>query len=242
MGFKSSALMFIFLAMLGADPTKGQTSQSETKAASTEQVQRVHSNLHHSGLSGQIPEMLSQTAADIQLRAGGAPVMRIELDPANELGNVACESDLVVVGRTGQGVSHMTADKGFIYTDWSFAVESILKNNVKAPVQPGSQIVVTRPGGQLLINGRKVSAELEHFRSFGQDDDLLLYLRFIPQTRAYRMAEPDGFAFADSKTTGFGKRPLRPEFAGLDKDKMIDQVKAAVAASGANSHCGGNNQ
>jgi hypothetical protein len=186
--------------------------------------------------------MLSQTSGDVELRTGRAPVMTIEMDAPNELANLACGSDLVVVGRTGAGVSHITADQGYVYTDWSFTVENVLKDNSKAPVRVGSQIVVTRPGGSLAVNGRKVSANPHEFRNFNQGEQLLLYLRFIPQTGAYLLTGPFGFAFVNGKTTGFGKAPLRSEFEANDQAKMVDQVKASVVMSGSNPHCGGNNQ
>jgi hypothetical protein len=234
--------LFILVMMLGSAPTEQQSSPSRITASSPDQIQSVHSKLHHQGLSGQIPEMLSQTTGDIELKTGRAPALTVEMDSANELANRACESDLIVVGITGKSTSHATADQGYIYTDWKFTVENVLKNNSKAPAKQGSQIVVTRPGGTLLINGRTVSAKREDFRNFGEGEELLLYLRFVPQTGAYLMSGPTGFVFGNGQTAGFGKRPLRPEFEAIDKTKMIDQVKASIATAGANPHCGGNNQ
>jgi len=50
------------------------------------------------------------------------------------------------------------ADKDFLYTDWNFTVEEVMKTNGNSPVYRGATILVTRPGGKLQVNGRTVYA------------------------------------------------------------------------------------
>lgn len=117
---------------------------------------------------------------------------RVTLDPLNELATLMCDSDLVVVGTAGTATTHMTADKDFLYSDWGFRVEELLKNNPKAPVTAGASIIVTRPAGKLQINGRMIYAICSDFQDFGTGNQHLLFLRFVPETGAYAMGGQPG--------------------------------------------------
>src|SRR5260370_7595009 len=102
----------------------------------------------------------------------------------DELGMLASESDLVVLGKTVKGTSHLNADKDFLYTDWNFTVGEVLKNNAGAAIQAGATILVTRPGGKLQVNEHTVYASCADFLNFATDHHYFLYLPFVPQPAA----------------------------------------------------------
>lgn len=176
---------------------QSNNSPQNNKALTPEEVAKKHGNLFNAGPPGQIQEQLAHTKGDVRLLSTISPEMGIDMPMEWKFANLACQNDLVVVAKASSGSSHPTANQGYIYTDWQFGVEEVLRDNSKAPVRAGATIVVTRPGGVLEIGGRKVYAKLDHFRDFVPNEKLLLYLRFVPETGAYSMFEPNYFGISD---------------------------------------------
>lgn len=81
--------------------------------------------------------------------------------------------------------SDLTAKETFIFTDYTLLVEGVLKNNPAAELNPGDSIIVTRPGGTLILDGRKVKAVDGDYPPLRMAGRYLLFLRFISQTGAY---------------------------------------------------------
>jgi hypothetical protein len=144
---------------------------------------------------------------------------------------LAADSDLVVLGKTGTGTAHMTAEKDFLYTDWDFTVEEVLKNNATSAVHSGATIIVTRPGGKLQVSGRIVYATCGDFLDFAPGQEYLVYLRFLPETGAYAVSGGGG-AFAVSPTTKRLDPFNYPEWKTSDKDTLLKTARDGVAISG----------
>lgn len=75
-------------------------------------------------------------------------------------------ADAVVIGVAKSGVSGLTANEEFIYSDWQFEIEEILKDNPSSPLAIFSHVTVTRPGGTLTIHGKQVHARHTNFLPF----------------------------------------------------------------------------
>jgi|HubBroStandDraft_6_1064221.scaffolds.fasta_scaffold246519_1 hypothetical protein len=60
---------------------------------------------------------------------------------------MTCYADLVVSGTAASRESHRTARKTFLYTDWKFIVEQVLKQNTAASVASGDIITLRDPAG-----------------------------------------------------------------------------------------------
>ena len=174
-------------------------SCAQTTKLTPEQIAEIHGKLFHAGMAGQLQERLAHTKGDVTLMPEGrSSEIGIDLPLAWQLQHLACESDLVIIAKAGTGTSHPTFDQGFIYTDWQFSVRQIVKDNLKAPLHVDDVVIVTRPGGTLEIDGRKISAKLNDFRDFVPGETLLLYLKFVPATGAYAMARSNYFPVSDS--------------------------------------------
>jgi hypothetical protein len=106
-------------------------------------------------------------------------------------------NDLVVVAKTGKGKSHPTVDQGYLYSDWQFTVDQVIKDKSTALVKAGNAVIVTRPGGVLEIAGRKFYAQPKDFRDFVPGEELLLYLKFVKETGAYSLHQPTYFAVSE---------------------------------------------
>jgi len=151
--------------------------------------------------------------------------------PVDELGMLAAQSDLVVLGKTGAGTAHMTADKDFLYTDWNFRVEEVLKSNANSPVYSGATILVTRPGGKLQVSGRTVYATCGDFLDFAAGQEYLLYLRFVPETGAYAIGGGWG-AFEVSPSATKRLDPFNYPERKTDKDTLLKTARDGAAISG----------
>lgn len=183
--------------------TQSTNSSQVSKPLTPEQVAAVHGKLFRAGTPGQIQQQLAATKGDVVLRPFGmSSEIGFELPLGAKLLTLTCQSDLAIVAKAGPSLSHPTADQGFVYTDWQFTVEEVLKDNPKAPIPGSATIVVTRPGGVLEINGRKVQAKLAHFRDFVQGEELLLYLQYVPETGAYSISQPNYFGISDEVLKG----------------------------------------
>lgn len=196
-------------------------SLSQTKAMTPEQAEKMHAKLIQVGSPGQIQEQLAHTQGDVHLRTGTAHEQGIGLPMAWQLANLSCQSDLVIVGKAIQGISYPTADQGYIYTEWKFAIEQVLQPNPKSSARAGTTVSVIRPGGMIEFDGRKVYAELDYFPDFKPGQHLLLYVRFIPQTGAYSLRQPNVFPVSDNN---------------------LQLAHAGVKSAAADSHCGESHQ
>jgi len=202
-----------------------------------DQVEKVHSRLSHKGGAvGEIPEMLSKTTGDVHVRCVLGVVQRVLVEPpptpVEELGMLAAESDLVVLGKIGTGTSHMTADKDFLYTDWNFTVEEVMKTNGNSPVYPGATILVTRTGGKLQVNGRTVYATCEDFLDFATGQEYLLYLRYVPETGAYASGGWGAFAFSPVTRRLDPYNFPESEWKTSDREALLKTARDGVATSG----------
>ena len=124
--------------------------------------------------------------------------------PEEYLGELARESDAIIQGAVDKKVSQITEDEAFIFTDYDVVVTEILKDNAAAPLELGKPIVVTRPGGKIVMNEIVVKASDEVFQPLPLNHDVLLFLKFIPETGAYKAAQPEG----SFELNGSSIRPL----------------------------------
>ena len=101
---------------------------------------------------------------------------------------LACLADAVVVGRTDVWLHHIAASHTYIYTDYDFVVDKVIKNNERSPLGPQNHIVITRPGGSLpLGTGRLkwVNVQPPEYPHLQANTAYLLFLRYIPETGGY---------------------------------------------------------
>src|SRR5215471_1379726 len=112
--------------------------------------------------------------------------------PENYFGKLSRESDSVVRGRVVRKTSQITEDDAFIFTDYDVEIAEILKNNSATPLSRGAIITVTRPGGKVVLDGTIVKAADLAFSPLPANHDLLLFLKFVPETGAYQTTHATG--------------------------------------------------
>src|SRR5216683_6320161 len=123
----SSLLSLFLLTFPFAASSQGQGAKLQP-----DQVEKVHSRLFHKGPVGQIPDMLSRGTGDIYVPCVVPVWQKVKVPFLDELAMLASKSDLIVLAKAETGATHMNADKDFLYADWNFVVEEVLKGNPKA--------------------------------------------------------------------------------------------------------------
>lgn len=102
------------------------------------------------------------------------------------LQELSCESNAVVVGTVKSKASQINDDGTFLFTDYGFIVEDILKNNAVAPINTINDITITRTGGAVKLNGHTVRAIDYREVPLVEGEHYLLFLKFVPETGAYK--------------------------------------------------------
>ena len=196
--------------------------------------QRVHSRLFggHALFAG---KTLLQRAGEaipnsdvIGLVAAPGQDVRDKVDtPAEVIEELSNASDAIILGVVVGKASQITDDGSFLFTDYSISVREAMKTP-EAALGVGSTITVTHPGGKVLVKGVIVEALDQNSLPLPSNgNELLLFLKYIPETGAYQLAEYRG-AF---EMTGKGVHPLTD--IGWDRTIDMDEptlVKAARSA------------
>src|SRR6185437_462423 len=183
------SVIFVAAALVAGIGLSGHSQQSGTTNAAQKKEQ-IESHLFTGRMSQTIPERLAKTTGNLFLREDSLtepPVGPLNPPPypPYQLVGMACTSDAVVVGTALSRDSHLTADQTFLYSDWAFTANEVLKNNAKAPISEGSGITIVRQGGKLDFNGRKVYAIDNSFAEFQSGHHYLLFLTFLPEAGDY---------------------------------------------------------
>jgi len=223
-------LLLVFVPVLYSQDAKTQPTQSQqtvSPQSQSDKRQQVHSQQVHGTVPGLITQRLAATSGDIHLTRAREHVDFIELDPLSALENLTCQNDLTVLGTLKDGTSHPTTDNGYIYTDWNLTVNEVLKNNSKSPIQVGQTIVVTHAGGTLEIAGRHVHAETDA-PQFQPGNEVLLYLRYLPDSGTYSLSSPSGFIFFETVTIDLDKSGFG-QFGNIQKGDLLDVARKAAS-------------
>jgi hypothetical protein len=144
--------------------------------------------------------------------------------PDLELRRIACDADATVVASPKSSETNITASGDFLYTDYVMHVESVAKGSDLS----GSDIIVTKPGGETTINGHSVHTDAG-FPLFQPHARYLLFLRYLPDTKTYRAFKNGTFLLDGKVVSLFGSAPLNIPSA-QHEDTFLTEVRAAVTA------------
>jgi hypothetical protein len=229
----------VFLMAFTGGSALGQSTKPNLTPS---QIEAIHSRLFlYNETPGEIPKRLAhQPTGNVKLGCVGEIIDEVHvsgLDPhANFLSNLTVatmRSSLVVVGEAGHLTPHMTADKGFLYSDYQITVKQIIKNNAKAPVKVGETITVARPGGILPIGGggRAIVADCPNFRLWGTGKQYLMYLGYVPATGAYAASNGQGSFVLNADNTEHGLDEIN-KGPDMPADMLMDYARRAANEAG----------
>jgi hypothetical protein len=144
------------------------------------------------------------------------------------IAEIAEKSNLVVIATVSEQKSFLTAEGTFVFTDYSMTVDQVIKNNLPRPISVSSQLIVTRPGGTIRLNGHVVHAVDESLDPFQLGKRYLLFLEYISRTGGYEAFAADGAFLVDhNRTVKLTKEKLPSELEdGVDLAVLVQKVLA----------------
>jgi hypothetical protein len=183
------------LILLASSYVAGSFAQSDLKDPKLQ----AHATIPQNNLGGSMPisEKL-QRAKSTAIRAG-IPWKGLNLIGTGYEGGSpepdgfvriyqrqTCQADAIVVGHPTASVAHLSASQSSIYSDYILVIGNVLKDNPASPIASRRDIVVTRPGGELTLPDGHVTFEDQDFRHLETDVTYVQFLKYIPQSTAYR--------------------------------------------------------
>jgi hypothetical protein len=148
---------------------------------------------------------------------------------------LACHADAVVVGVVENKASQLTEDGTFLFTDYGFTPEEVLKSNLSDPLQVNLEITVTRTGGLAILNGHTVRAIDETQKPLRVGGRYLLFLRYIPATRAYRSlgstSGDDSFEMVNSSVNQVSDQHAPLGSKKVDQESFLGIVREVINLS-----------
>lgn len=161
----------------------------------------------------------------------------------NYLQKLFCKADTIVIGKVKTKASQINNDGTFTFTDYEFTAEEVLKNNATDPINPDTDITITRTGGAVKLKGNTVRAIDHRQVPLIVGEHYLLFLRFVPETGGYtalgNARDDDSFQIIGNRLIQQVSKNLYPLGAGrkVETSEFIAQVRAA--ANGACINQGG---
>jgi hypothetical protein len=199
--------------------------------------QRFHSKLHNGSAGDIAGTTISQLMAAYR---GQRIVLGRSIDgrmsfpsgdpeaPEDYFGRFAQESDAIIRGRAVSKISQITEDDSFLFTDYDVVVSEVFKNNAIIPLNSGTSITVTCAGGKIVIDDVVMKAGGNGEASLPVNaQDVLLFLKFIPETGSYRLTRYNGGFELNGKSVRplAGIFPITPSIFNNERS-FLKTVKA----------------
>src|SRR5574340_373133 len=108
---------------------------------------------------------------------------------------LVASSDLIVEGIAQRLGTSVSKDGCYLYTDSVVTSRSVIAGNVRVPKEPGPSVIVRQWGGELMINGAKVTFRDGHLPLLESDQHVLLFLTGPNQDGVYQIVGDFAGAF-----------------------------------------------
>ena len=196
--------------------------------------QKEHRKLYKEYKTGQKLSELVSEIGDVRIKrntplSGGEPGART-VDANKFLRGMTCDADAVVTGTVKNKLSQISEDEDFVFSDYEMRVTEVLKDNAADHIEANTNIIITRPGGVVRLNGRTVEATDDSFEPFIVEGHYLLFLRFIPVTGAYKSAgSKSSFQLRGKAVSKLTKEasPLDTDIKSKDVSSFINEIRNA---------------
>lgn len=228
--FKLALSCVLLLACTGAALEFGFARRDSASAQDAPRPRKEHGKLYKEFEHGpKLADLTAQGAGDVTVVEDSPIPVGPGYTPPPFLNAIACEADAVVVGVLGgASASDLTDDGHFIFTDYELTVEEVVKDNAAAPLRQGGGIVVTRPGGEVRLNGRSVRALDDAFKPFAAGGRYVLFLRYVPATGAYRAFGSGSFRLDGDRVVKLGDAASQWGRVEDEKAPFMADVHAAA--------------
>ena len=242
------ACVIIFAVFFATSPTRGQKEQkddatpvtrgqvTEKEKAYAKEYKKLYSYYKGRRFTDLIEESigLGDTTAELGASVGGHEAFFMPGAPEITLDEflikLSCKADAIVLGIVKTTNSRMTEDETFIYTAYDFSIQDILKNNPSFPIKNYSVIDVTRPGGLINLDSRRIRISDLSYDPLQINRSYLLFLKHVTNAEGYMPAAPEGdFGFENGSYFKLGKRPVPKELRSKIRSKeLMIAIRRAV--------------
>ena len=232
-------LLLIFMTAFAFSQERVARSQEEAtpieEGVMTER-ERVHARLFdsHGTSSERLSDLIARRRHDIGISStscfGGDPNAP-PFDPSGYVHRLSCGADAIVIGVLKSKSSQLTESGTYIFSDYEVTIEEVFKDNMAAPIQNGNEIIVTRPGGRIRLNGYTVEATSNTFRPFIMGGRYILFLRLVPESGAYVASGDKSFELLGDNIRVCGEYPFAFRLQQETAANFVTYVRNAVATS-----------
>jgi len=201
--------------------------------------QRKHSKIFKGYKDrAKLRDLIGQSG-DVEVREEVGDVI-LPAEPLNlneYLQTLSCKADAVILGTVTNKASQINDDGTFVFTDYEFTPDLILKNNILALITPNTNITVTRTGGSVKLRGHKISAIDYRQVPLVEGERYLLFLKFFPETGGYKSLgssrDDDSFQIIGNRTIQQVSRTPLPlgGRSSTELSEFMTQVRTAVINS-----------
>lgn len=202
------------------------------KAKTMTEKQEIHSKLYGRYDTGnRLQDLLKLDNEPLEIRRSlPFPVGSTgQLRPDDETRRISCAADAIIVGTIKSSASQITAGQSFLFTDYVLLVQEVLKNNANSLIAQESELSITRPGGAILINDRRVTAIDESFPPLGKGKRYLLFLRYLPETQSFESIETGESYEVNRGDLRLLKGDSKDVMAAsIDLISFVNEIRAAV--------------
>lgn len=109
----------------------------------------------------------------------------VSTDKPYRLADLAGAADLIVEGSPIAERSYLDSTGTHIYTDYAFAVQSILKNRWEPGLRPSRTVVIRREMGTVMVDGVAATTVENGFAPFVRNGTYFLFLKELPSGGGY---------------------------------------------------------
>lgn len=150
------------------------------------------------------------------------------------LDDLAGNADVILEGHLVQLNSYLSTDEKAIYTDYQIIPRRMIvdRGERAATPSPGRPLVVSILGGEVNIEGTRVTYVDSTLAPFTKDSRLLLFLQRKADDplkfQVYRQSA-GMFIVQDERTKAMNKHGRNDEFEDRPIEEMVTQIKAAAS-------------
>ena len=72
-----------------------------------------------------------------------------------------------------------------LFSDYQVRTTDVYRAAPSVPLKIGAEVVVTRPGGKLIVDGTVVEASIKAFRPLRVGATYMFFVEFLPQSQAF---------------------------------------------------------
>jgi hypothetical protein len=123
--------------------------------------------------------------------------------------------------------SQLTENRQWVFSELSVSVDQVIKDNPRSSIAKGSSLLITRSGGTILLNKRKVDAQPPGGHLL-RNISYLFFLKYLPDPNSYAVDAYDGVLQVHNQTLS--------QLPNIE-DKSFDNIPLAQLTAFAVTSC-----